>query len=56
MTQEPAPLDGTVPDFLHEIFQRSVVKDPAARYPTAAAMRRALETVIVEMRPPVDEQ
>jgi serine/threonine protein kinase len=49
MTSEPTPLDGTVPDFLAPILARSVTRDPAARFATAAAMQRAIETVLVEL-------
>src|SRR4051812_9332703 len=50
MDQEPPrPLPADVPAVVREIIARSLVHDRDARYPTALAMRRALEDAIVQL-------
>jgi serine/threonine-protein kinase len=47
LSDEPAPRpDATVPPPVAEIINCSLARDPAARFSTAAAMQRAIETVI----------
>jgi serine/threonine-protein kinase len=50
MGDEPAPrASGAVPGPIEDLLERSLVRDPEARFPTAAAMARALQTAIEEL-------
>jgi serine/threonine-protein kinase len=47
LSNEPAPrADDPAPPAVAEVIAHSLARDPAARFSTAAAMQRALETVI----------
>jgi serine/threonine-protein kinase len=49
MANEPPPRAEGVPDPVRDVLDRSLVLDPAARFPTAAAMQRALEAAMVAL-------
>ena len=50
MSEEvPPPVSEDVPAPVREILARSVARDPAERFDTAAAMRRAIENTIVKL-------
>jgi hypothetical protein len=46
----PPPLPATVPADLAAVLDRALAKDPAARYPDAGAMARALQAARLEAR------
>ena len=46
VTKEPPPLPPSIPPALAAVVARAMSKSPAARYPTAAAMREALATAL----------
>jgi len=50
MSDEPPPtVPDTVPEPVRNILARSIARDPAQRFETAAAMKRALENAIVKL-------
>ncbi len=48
----PSELVPDVPSACHQVLLRAMAKQPRERYPTAAAMRQALEAILVDDRPP----
>jgi len=42
--RDPEPLPPTVPTYIQQIISRALQKDPARRFPSAAAMRTALQS------------
>ncbi|MFY1635280.1 serine/threonine-protein kinase [Solwaraspora sp. WMMB335] len=56
----PRPLPSDIPPVVRTIVERALAKDPAARWPTAAAMaavsRQAATTLAGQGRPPVAQQ
>jgi serine/threonine protein kinase len=49
MADEPPPRAAGIPEPVLAVIDRSLVLDPAARFPTAAAMQRALEAAMVAL-------
>jgi len=49
MADEPPPRAAGIPEPVLAVLDRSLVLDPAARFPTAAAMQRALEAAMVAL-------
>jgi len=49
MAGEAPPLAGALPDSVERVLERSLVLDVDSRFPTAAAMQRALEVAMNEM-------
>ena len=47
--EAPPTVPDTVPEPVRNILARSIARDPAQRFETAAAMRRALENAIVKL-------
>jgi serine/threonine protein kinase len=52
---EPVPPIAGYPRRLAAVIEKLLAKDPAHRYPTAAAAREALDTALVAPSPPPDE-
>jgi len=49
MADEPPPSVEGIPEPIQEVLGRSMAIDPAARFPTAASMQRALEAAMVRL-------
>ncbi len=48
-SEDPPPLAGDVPPSIQEIVLRALARDPENRFPTAAAMRRAIESALSQL-------
>ena len=48
----PPPLEGAVPTVVEEIILKALARKPEDRYQTCAAMRRAIESALVELELP----
>jgi serine/threonine-protein kinase len=49
----PPPLPGDIPPAVRQVVERALAKDPAARYPTAAAMAQAARRAAASVNAPV---
>ncbi|WP_436525014.1 serine/threonine-protein kinase [Actinoplanes sp. HUAS TT8] len=58
--ETPRPLPGDIPPAVRAIVERALAKDPAARWPSAAAMaavaRQAAASLTTTMQPPANHQ
>jgi serine/threonine protein kinase len=58
--ETPRPLPGDIPPAVRAIVERALAKDPAARWPSAAAMaavaRQAASSLTTNVQPPVSHQ
>jgi serine/threonine-protein kinase len=55
MSEDPLPpFDIAMPPQIEQVLARAIVRDPAGRFETCGAMRRAIESAIQELRLPAE--